>query len=90
MMFLKISQNPQENLCCICLFLNKVAGLRPIILLKKKLQHRCFPVNIANLKKHIFHRKPPDDCFWLFIVDFANEPCAEGLLHVNGFYSLDS
>ena len=27
---------------------NKVAGLRPVILLKKRLWHRCFPVNFAK------------------------------------------
>ena len=31
---------------CQSLFFNKVAGLRP--LLKKRLWHRCFPVNFAN------------------------------------------
>ena len=30
-------------------FFNKIRGLRPINLLKKRLQHRCFPVNIAKL-----------------------------------------
>ena len=31
-----------------CLFLNKVAGLSPAILLKSRLWHRCFPVNFAK------------------------------------------
>ena len=31
------------------LFFNKVAGLRPATLLKKRLWHRCFPVNFAKL-----------------------------------------
>ena len=30
------------------LFFNKVAGLSPASLLKKKLWHRCFPVNFAK------------------------------------------
>ena len=30
---------------CQSLFLNKVADLRPATLLKKRLWHRCFPVN---------------------------------------------
>ena len=30
------------------LFFNKVASLRPAILLKKRLWHRCFPVNFAK------------------------------------------
>ena len=31
-----------------CLF-NKVAGLQACIFIKKRLQHRCFPVNIVKL-----------------------------------------
>ena len=33
---------------CQSLFFNKVAGLRPATLLKKRLWHRCFPVNFAK------------------------------------------
>ena len=33
---------------CQILFFNKVAGLRSATLLKKRLCHRCFPVNFAN------------------------------------------
>ena len=33
---------------CKSLFFNKVAGLRPAILLKKRLWHRRFPVNFAK------------------------------------------
>ena len=33
---------------CQSLFFNKVAGLRPAILLKKRLWHRCFPVNFVK------------------------------------------
>ena len=39
--FLKILQNLHENTCARVSFFNKVAGLRPEILLKKKLWHRC-------------------------------------------------
>ena len=31
------------------LFFNKVAGLRPATLLKKRLWHKCFPMNIAKI-----------------------------------------
>ena len=34
---------------CWNLFCNEVAGLRPATLLKRRLQHRYFPVNIAKL-----------------------------------------
>ena len=40
------------------LIFNKVAGLRSATLLKKRLWHRCFPVNYEK-----FLRTPPDDCF---------------------------
>ena len=30
---------------CHSLVFNKVAGLRPVTLFKKRLWHRCFPVN---------------------------------------------
>ena len=33
---------------CWSLFLHKVAGLRPETLLKKRLQHRCFPVKFGK------------------------------------------
>ena len=38
---------------CQSLFFNKVAGLRPATLLKKRLWRKCFPVNFAR-----FVRKP--------------------------------
>ena len=38
---------------CQSLFFNKVAGLRPATLLKKRLRHRCFPVNFVRfLRTH--------------------------------------
>ena len=36
------------------LFFNKVAGLMPATLLKKRLQHRCFPVNFAKFLRTPF------------------------------------
>ena len=33
---------------CQSIFFNKVAGLRPATSLKKRLWHRCFPVNFDN------------------------------------------
>ena len=40
---------------CQRLSFNKVAGLKPATLLKKRLWHRCFPVNIAKfLRTHFF------------------------------------
>ena len=49
-----------EKHLCQSLFFNKVAGLRPAILLKKSLWHGCFPVNFAKfLRTLFFYRTPP-------------------------------
>ena len=45
--FLKILQNSLKNTFLKSLF-NKVAGWKPVTLLKKRLQHRCFPVNLVK------------------------------------------
>ena len=37
-----------EKRLCQGLFFNKVAGLRPATLFKKRLWHRCFPVNFVK------------------------------------------
>ena len=44
---------------CKSLLFNKVAGLRPAILLKKRLWHRWFPVNFAKVPRTpLFYRTP--------------------------------
>ena len=48
---------------CQVLFYNKVAGPEPATLLKKKLWHRCFPMNFAKFLRTPFHRTPLNDCF---------------------------
>ena len=45
-----------KHLCQSLLF-NKVAGLRPATLLKKKLWHRCFPMNFPKFLRTPFLRK---------------------------------
>ena len=62
--FLKNSQNSQENICVRVsfliklqasdLFFNKVAGLKPATLLKKRLWHRYFPENFAKFLRTPF------------------------------------
>ena len=56
-MFLKISQNSQENTCAWVSFLIKLqaSGIRPATLLKKRLRHRCYPMNFATpfLTEHL-------------------------------------
>ena len=41
---------------CQSFFFNKVAGLRPATLLKKRLWHRCFPVNLVEFLRTLFLR----------------------------------
>ena len=48
MVFFKISQNLQENTYIRVYFINRFADLRPAICLKKRLQHRFFPLNFAK------------------------------------------
>ena len=43
---------------CQSFFFNKVAGLSPATLLKKKLWHRCFPVNFAKFRSGCFWSSP--------------------------------
>ena len=44
---------------CQGLFFNKVAGLSPATLLKKRLWYRCFSVNFAKFLKTLFLHNTP-------------------------------
>ena len=55
-----------RNICVWSLYFNKVTGLRPATLWKKRLQHRCFPVNFVKFLGTPFNRKPRGNCFSLF------------------------
>ena len=57
MVFLEISQNLQERTYARVSFLIKlqVWGLRPSTLLKKRLWHRCFPVNFVKFLRTPFY-----------------------------------
>ena len=39
---------------CQTLFFNKVTGLRPATVLKKRLWHRCFPLNFEKILRTLF------------------------------------
>ena len=54
--FINITKVTLEHQCQSLIF-NKVAGLRPAILLKKRLRPRCFPVNFAKFLKTPFFIK---------------------------------
>ena len=56
---------------CKSLFFNKVAGLRAATLLKKKLQHRYFPVKFIKFLRNLFYRTPPGDCFQVLQLYFS-------------------
>ena len=71
-MFLKISQNSQENTCArVCFF------LRPATLFKKRLWHRCFPVNFVNFPLLALTLRR---CFYVDFAKFLRTPfCIEHL-----------
>ena len=58
-LFLKISQNSQENTCVRASFFNKVASLRPATLLKKETLEHVFSCKFCEIFKNtIFYRTP--------------------------------
>ena len=60
--FLEISQIHRKTPVPEPLF-NKVAGLRPATLLKKRLWPSCFPVNFAKFLRTFIYSTPLDGCF---------------------------
>ena len=59
---------------CWSLSFNKVVDLMPDTLLKKRLQHRCFPDNFVKFFKNTFFK---EHLWWLFLY--------EGLIFVDFF-----
>ena len=55
--FLEILRNSQESTWCQSPFFNKVVGLNPATLLKKRLWHRCFLVNFCEFLKELRNYK---------------------------------
>ena len=54
------------------LYFKKVVGLRPESLFKKRLQHRCFPLNLVQFFKNSFFK---EHLWWLLLYKrftFAN------------------
>ena len=54
------------------LFFNKVAGLRPLTLLKKRLWYRCFSVNFAKFLRTPILKNTSGGCFYIYIT-FASK-----------------
>ena len=57
----------KEKRLCQSPSFNKVAGLRPATLLKKRLWHKCFPVNFAKFLRTSFLTK---HLRWLLLDNF--------------------
>ena len=53
---------------CQSLCFNKVAGLSPATLLKKRLVHRCFPVNFAKFLRTLFEEAATRDVLKNFVL----------------------
>ena len=79
---------------CQSLFLNKVTGLRPATLWKKRLWHMCSPVNFAKFLRKLIYRTPLVNCFCqkfscepnLFLTKcFISVAAALIVLHVRSF-----
>ena len=64
-MFLKFHKIHWKTPVLESLF-NKVAGLKAYNLIKKRLRHRCFPVNIAKLLRTAFFIEQ----LWWLLLDF--------------------
>ena len=64
------SQNSQENTCTRVSFFDKVEGLRPATLLKKRLGYKCFLVDLdtcefCEILRTTFLQNTSSACFWL-------------------------
>ena len=62
--------------------MNKISGIQACQFIKKRLQHRCFPVNFPKILRISFYRTPLGDYFCLF------EP--RNSMEVNGAIHLDN
>ena len=69
---------------CQSLFINKVACLRPATLLKKRLWHRCFPVNFEKFLITPFYKTPLGDYFCLIFTSLSARNVAS-LLHRSSY-----
>ena len=63
---------------CQSLFFNKVANLRPVTLLKKRLWHSCFPVDFAKFLRTSFFT---EHLQWLLLKFISNH--SKEILYVN-------
>ena len=70
-----------EKHLCQSLFFNKVAGLSPATLFKKRLWHRCIPVNfVKSLRTPFFHKTTPVAASELSDVDLSSKRTLSSVL----------
>ena len=55
--------NIHRNMPVLESLFSKAASLEAYKFIKKRLQHRCFPVNIANFLRKLFLKHTTDGCF---------------------------
>ena len=67
--FFEISKKFIRKHLCQSLFYNKIAGLRPATLLKKRLWVRCFPTNFEKFLRTSFLQNNSGGCFWRHAVE---------------------
>ena len=85
-MFWNIWQYSQENTLLESLF-NRVAGLKASSFIKKRLQHSCFPLNIAKFLrtptlKNIYTRLVQESCSLLLDKDALFPQLSEWIFRV--------
>ena len=71
-----------KHLCQSLFFLIKLQSL-----LKKRLWHRCFPVNLWNFYEYLFYRTPLGDCFYYLTKLYHGENSSVNL-HFTSPFSL--
>ena len=85
--FRNFAQFTEKHLCQ-SLFFNKVVGLKPATLLKKKLCHRCFPANsveffkipfLKNTSGRLLLNRLQERCFPVNIVKFLKIPILKNI-----------
>ena len=73
-----------EKHLCWSLF-NKVAGVKAYNFIKKRLRHRCFPVNTAKIFKNSFFYRTPLIAASGFLTKLAKNNCEENHFSVEFF-----
>ena len=79
-LFLKILQYSQENTCVGSRF-NRLAGFKTCNFIKKRLQHWCFPMNIAKFLRTLILKKICEQLLLPFLLLTVNIS-SQGLIYV--------